>query len=56
MHAEPPLAVAEHDQVLAQEPNLERRAIRLGHLLGQAGRYPMPAHQRAHRGVALDAA
>jgi len=55
-HAEPSLAVAEHDQVLAQQPRLDGRAVALRHLLGHAHRQPVAAHDPAHRRIALDAA
>ena len=55
-HAEAALAVAEHHEILAEQAHLDRRAVGLGHLLGQAGRDPVAAHDLAHRRVALDAA
>ncbi len=51
-----PLAVAEHDEILAEQPHLDRRAVRLGHLFGQASRDPVAAHDLSHRRVAFDAA
>ena len=55
-HAEPALGVAEDDEVFAQQPGAHRRAVGLGHLLRQAGRQPVPAHELAHRRAAFDAA
>ena len=55
-YAEPAVGVAEHHQVLAQQPDLDRLAVGLRDLFGHAGGNPMPPHQLAHRGVALDAA
>jgi hypothetical protein len=55
-HAKPALAVAKHHEILAEQSDLQRRAIRLGHLLDQAGRHPVAAHDLTHRRVALDAA
>ena len=53
---EPTLAVAEHDQILAQQSHFQWRAVRLGHFLDQAGRHPVAAHDLTHRRIALDAA
>jgi hypothetical protein len=54
-HPNPAFAVAENDQVLSEQPCLDRRAV--GHnLFGQAGGDPMPAHDLTHRSVALDTA
>ena len=55
-HAEPALAVAEHDQVLAEQAHPQRRAIGFGHLLGEAGGDPVPAHDLAHRRRPFDTA
>jgi hypothetical protein len=55
-HPDAALAVAKHHQVLGQQAHLDGRAVRLGHLLRQAGRDPVPAHDLPHRGVTLDAA
>ena len=55
-HAEPAVGVAEHHEVLAQQPHLEGRAVGLGDFLGQAGRHPVPAHELPHRRAAFDAA
>ena len=55
-HAEAALAVAEHDEILAEQPHLDRRAVGLRHFLRQAGRNPVAAHDLAHRRVAFDAA
>ena len=54
--AEAPGAVAEEDEVLAQQPEAHRRAVALGHLLGHAGGKPVPPHDAAHRPIALDPA
>ena len=54
--AEAAAAVAEHHKVLAQEPEPHRRAVALRHFLGHAGGEPVPAHDAAHRPIALDAA
>jgi hypothetical protein len=55
-HADAPLAVAEHHEILAEQAHLDRCAIRFGHFLGQARRDPVAAHDLAHRRVAFDAA
>jgi hypothetical protein len=55
-HAEAAVAVAEHDQVLAEQSYAHRGSVRLDHFLGQAGRYPMPPHELAHRRIAFDTA
>ena len=55
-HADAALAVAEHDEILAEQAHLDRRAVGLGHFLRQAGRDPVAAHDLAHRRVAFDAA
>ena len=55
-HAEPALGVAEHHEVLAQQLDAQRLAVRLGHFLRKAGRDPVAAHDRPHRRVAFDAA
>ena len=54
-YADTTLAVTKNNEILAQKPDLDRGAIRLGDLLGEAGRDPMAAHDLSHRGVALDA-
>ncbi len=55
-HAEPALAVAEGDQIFAEQPNAHRRAVRLRDFLRHARGKPMLTHQRAHRRIAFDAA
>ena len=55
-HADAAFGVAENDEVLAEQTDLDRRAVRMRHFLGQAGGDPVPAHDLAHRRVALDAA
>ena len=55
-HAEAAVGVAKHDQVLAQQPDRDRRSVGLGHLLRHAGWNPVPAHELAHGGVAFHAA
>ena len=55
-HADAAIAVAEDDEVLAEQADLDRRAVGLRHFLGQAGGDPVPAHDLAHRRIALDAA
>ena len=54
--ADAALAVAENDEVLAEQPHLDRRAVGLGDFLGQARRDPVAAHDLAHRRIAFDAA
>ncbi|MCY1514077.1 hypothetical protein D9M68_486050 [compost metagenome] len=49
-------AVTEHDQVFAEHASLHRVTIRFRHLLNQADRCPMLAHQLPHRRVAFDPA
>ncbi len=55
-HADAAVAVAEHDEVLAEHARLDRRAVGLAHLLDQAHRQPVAPHQPAHRRVADDTA
>jgi hypothetical protein len=55
-YADAAFAVAEYNEILAEQAHLDRRAVGLGHFLGQAGRDPVAAHDLAHRRVALDAA
>ncbi len=50
--AEPPLFVAEHDNLLAQQLFLPRQVAQL---VGGANRLPVAAHQLAHRAAGLDA-
>jgi hypothetical protein len=49
-HADPPCAVAEGDQSLAQQHQGKRVAVG-SQLRRQAGRHPVLSHQRAHRGT-----
>ena len=46
---DPAGAVAERDEILAQQPDAHRRAIGLGDLARQQGRNPIPPHRLAHR-------
>ena len=55
-HADTPVGVAEGDEILAEEPDANRRTIALDQLLREQRRYPMSPHQPAHGGVAFDAA
>ena len=55
-HAQPPLGVAEDDEVDAQQAGADGRAVGLGDLFGEAGRQPVLAHDLAHRRLAFDAA
>ena len=54
-HAEPAVAVAEHDQILTQQPHFLRRAIRFRDFFAHAGGDPVAPHQSAHGGIAFDA-
>ena len=49
------LAVAERDEVLAEQPDAHRRAVGLGDLRRQAGGDPIPPHRIAHRRPGPDA-
>ena len=53
--ADAAVAVAERDEVLAQQLHPDRRAVGLGDLARQAGRDPIPPHRIAHRGARSDA-
>ena len=55
-HTQPALGVAKRHQILAEQPQPDRRAVGLGELLGQRCRHPMATHHLPHRRVALDAA
>ena len=55
-HADAAFGVAEDDQVLAEHARVNGRAVSLGDLLDETCRDPVPAHDLAHRGLALDAA
>jgi hypothetical protein len=51
---DPAIAVAERDEILAQQPDAHRRAIGLGDLAHQQGRDPVAPHRIAHRCPASD--
>jgi len=51
---DPAVAVPEADQVLAEQLDAHRRAVRLGDLPRQAGGYPIPPHRVAHRRAGVD--
>ena len=36
--AEPPVGIAKHDEVFAEQPRAQRRTVRLGHFLRHANR------------------
>src|SRR6185295_15460525 len=55
-HAHAPVAVAEDDQVLSQQPRAHRGAVTLRDFLRHARGQPVPSHELAHRAVALDPA
>ena len=55
-HADAAGGVAKRHQILAQQPHAHRRPVALGDLFGQTRRYPVAAHQLAHRRIALDPA
>jgi hypothetical protein len=55
-YPEPAEAVAKRHQVFAQQSHPHRCAVALGDLFGQTRRYPVAAHQLAHRRIALDPA
>src|SRR4029077_18544359 len=55
-HADASFRVAEHDEILAEQPYALGRTVRLRDFLRQAGRDPVAAHDLAHRGIALDPA
>ena len=50
--ADPPLLVAEHDNLLAQKLFLPRKVAQF---VGSADRLPVAPHQLAHRAARLDA-
>ena len=54
--ADPTVGIAEDDEVLAEEPDLDRSAVGLWHFLDQAGRNPMMPEDAAHRRIAFDTA
>ena len=54
-HANTTLAIAEDDQVLAEQTGFHRGAVGR-YFLRQASRDPMAPHELAHRGIAFDAA
>src|SRR5947209_7617462 len=49
------LAVAERDEVLAEQSDAHRRTIRLGDFPRQAGRNPIPPHRISHWRAESDA-
>ncbi len=49
------VAVAEGDEVLAEQADADRRAVGLGDLPRQTGGDPIPPHRIAHRGAGADA-
>ncbi|MBB6125512.1 hypothetical protein FHS92_003276 [Sphingobium subterraneum] len=51
-----PLRIAEHDHVLTQQANTQRRAVWLGDVLDHAGGQPVLPHQLPHWGLALHTA
>jgi hypothetical protein len=55
-HANAPVGFAKGDEVLAEQPEPDRGAIRVRQLFGQQRWHPMAAHEAAHRGLALDPA
>lgn len=55
-HANPPLGIAKHDQVFAQDPRMDGISVGFAHLFAQANRYPEIAHQLPHRRVPFNAA
>ena len=55
-HAEAAVAVAEGDQVLAEQADADGVAVGTRHLLGQHRGDPVAAHHAAHRRVGLDPA
>src|SRR5271166_4795778 len=46
---DPAVAVAERDEILAQQPDTHRRPIELGDLTHKQGRDPIAPHCLAHR-------
>src|SRR6185503_16768142 len=48
-HAETALAVAKHEEVLAEQPAAHRCAVGLGYFFGHADRQPMVTHELPHR-------
>ena len=55
-HTDLAVGIAENDEVFPKQPDLDGVAIGLGHLLDQAGRQPVTAHDSAHGRIAFDAA
>ncbi len=55
-HANLALAVAEHDEILAEQALGQRRAAGRGQAVGRADRQPETAEQRAHRRAGPDPA
>src|SRR5487761_2029198 len=54
--AELSVAVAERNELLAEELNPHRRAVGPGNLFRQKRGYPVPPHQVAHRSFTIDTA
>src|SRR5205807_6261233 len=54
--AEPAVRVAEGDEALAQDGDLDRRAVGLGQVTELEGRRPVPPEHPAHRRVGPDPA
>ena len=52
-HPQPTVAVAERDQVFAEQADAHRIAIAFRDFLGQARRQPVAAHDLSHRGIAF---
>ena len=50
------IAVAERNELLAEQLNPHRRAVGAGNLFGQKRGHPVPAHQAAHRSFTFDTA
>ncbi len=55
-HPENVAGIPEDDEILAEQARADRRAVLFRHLLGQAHRQPVAAHQLPHGGGALDPA
>lgn len=53
-HAEPAFAVAEDNDILAEETHSQGCTVALGHFLCQASGDPVPAHDLPHGGVSFD--
>ena len=55
-HADAPLGIAEHHEILAEDARMHRGAVGLGHFLDESDRDPMAAHEAPHGRFALDTA